>query len=402
MNRGPWSLDPEVTFLSHGTFGACPEPVVAAQAEWRARIEREPIAFLGRGLDAAMVDARTQVGAFLGADPDDLAFVANATTGINTILRSLEFQPGDELLTTDHDYNAVVNAMAFAASRDGARVVLAHVPLTPGGPAAVAEAILAAATPRTRLAVISHVTSPTALVFPIADIVRELGARGIDTLVDAAHAPGMVPIDISALGAAYWTGNAHKWLCAPKGAAVLHVRRDRQAHVRPLVISHGANDARTDRSRFRLEFDWTGTSDPTPFLSIPAAIGFVEGLAPGGWPEVMASNRALVLAGRQAVASRLGVEPGAGDALVGAMAAVPLPIPLGGGDAAAEELRRQLFDEDRIEVPVHGWPVLAAREPGAAPFGVVIRISAQWYNELSDYERLADALAARLPAMTPR
>ncbi|HKG55691.1 MAG TPA: aminotransferase class V-fold PLP-dependent enzyme, partial [Candidatus Limnocylindrales bacterium] len=355
MNRGPWSLDPEVTFLSHGTFGACPEPVVAAQAEWRARIEREPIAFLGRGLDAAMVDARTQVGAFLGADPDDLAFVANATTGINTILRSLEFQPGDELLTTDHDYNAVVNAMAFAASRDGARVVLAHVPLTPGGPAAVAEAILAAATPRTRLAVISHVTSPTALVFPIADIVRELGARGIDTLVDAAHAPGMVPIDISALGAAYWTGNAHKWLCAPKGAAVLHVRRDRQAHVRPLVISHGANDARTDRSRFRLEFDWTGTSDPTPFLSIPAAIGFVEGLAPGGWPEVMASNRALVLAGRQAVASRLGVEPGAGEALVGAMAAVPLPIPLGGGDAAAEELRRQLFDEDRIEVPVHGW-----------------------------------------------
>jgi isopenicillin-N epimerase len=397
----PWSLDPNVTFLSHGTFGACPDPVLAVQAEWRARMERDAIAFLGRGLDEAMAQARAEVAAFLGADPDDLAFVPNATTGINTILRSLRFDPGDELLTTDHDYNAVINAMSFVASGSGARVVLAHVPLAPTEPREVTEAILAAVTPRTRLAVMSHVTSPTALVFPIADIVRELADRGIDTLVDAAHAPGMVPIDIGALGAAYWAGNAHKWLCAPKGAAILHVRRDRQAGIRPLVISHGANDPRTDRSRFRLDFDWTGTSDPTPFLSLPAAIRFVESLAPGGWPEIMAANRSLAVAGRDVIASRLAIPPGAGEELIGAMAAVPLPIPLQGADAAAEELRRQLFDEDRIEVPVHGWPVAAARDPGAGPSGVVIRISAQQYNEIGDYERLADALVARLPAMTP-
>ncbi|MFL5680749.1 MAG: aminotransferase class V-fold PLP-dependent enzyme [Chloroflexota bacterium] len=402
MKPGPWSLDPNITFLNHGSFGACPEPVLAVQSEWRARVEREPVAVLGRELETLLGAAREEIGRFLGADADDLAFVPNATTGVNTVLRSLSFEAGDELLTTDHDYNAVINAMSFVASGTGARVVITHVPLAPADPREVTESILAAVTSRTRLAVISHVTSPTALVFPIAGIVGALADRGIDTLVDAAHAPGMLPIDIGALGAAYWTGNAHKWLCAPKGAAILHVRRDRQATIRPLVISHGANDRRTDRTRFRLEFDWTGTSDPTPFLSIPAAIRFVEGLAPGGWPEVMAANRSLALAGRDAIASRLGIAPGAGEELIGAMAAVPLPIPLEGADAAAEELRRRLFDEDRIEVPVHGWPVPAARAPGAGPSGVVIRVSAQRYNELADYERLADALAVRLPAMTPR
>ncbi|HEY0443205.1 MAG TPA: aminotransferase class V-fold PLP-dependent enzyme, partial [Candidatus Limnocylindrales bacterium] len=223
----PWLLDPAVTFLNHGSYGACPRPVLEAQAAWRERMEREPVRFLGRDLERFLEAARADVGAFLGANPDDLAFVTNATTGVNTVLRSLRFEPGDELLATDHEYNATLNALAEIAARDRATVRIAHVPFPLRDPDQVTAAILGAVTPRTRLLLVSHVTSPTGLVFPLGDIVRELAARGVDTLVDAAHSPGMVPVDLDALGAAWWTGNAHKWLCAPKGAAVLHVRRDR-------------------------------------------------------------------------------------------------------------------------------------------------------------------------------
>jgi isopenicillin-N epimerase len=389
-----WRLDPSVTFLNHGSFGACPEAVLATQAEWRDRMEREPVLFLGRQLEGLLEAARAQVGAFIGADPDDLAFVTNATTGVNTVLRSLAFAPGDELLTTDHEYNATLNALAEVARRDGARVVIAGIPFPLREADEVVDGIIAAVTPRTRIALVSHVTSPTGLVLPIADIVRELGARGIDTIVDAAHAPGMVPVDVTSLGAAYWTGTAHKWLCAPKGAAVLHVRRDRQAGIRPLIISHGANDPRPGRSRFRLEFDWTGTLDPTAWLTLPAAIDLVGRLMPGGWPAVMEANRSLALAGRDVLCNLLAIEPPVPDAMIGSLAAVPLPIER--DDAVAAELQRLLFDEDRIEVPVSGWPVPAARSPGGGPFGVTVRISAQLYNTLEDVERLGTALRARL------
>ncbi len=392
----PWLLDPGIAFLNHGSYGACPAPILAAQAGWRERMEREPVRFLGRELEGLLAEARTDVARYLGADPDDLAFVANATSGVNTVLRWLRFEPGDELLTTDHEYNATLNALAVAAERDGATVVIARVSLPVRQPGDVVAAILAAVTPRTRLLLVSHVTSPTGLVFPIAEIVGELAARGIDTLVDAAHAPGMVPVDVDRLGAAYWTGNAHKWLCAPKGAAVLHVRRDRQAAIRPLVISHGANDPRPGRSRFRLEFDWTGTADPTAWLTIPAAIRFVGGLMPGGWPDVMAANRSLALAARDLVCARLGVAPPAPDSMIGAMAAVPLPLAADRGDAVAEDLNRALFDDDRIEVPITAWPVPAARPPGAPPTAILVRLSAQRYNRLDQFERLADALGRRL------
>ena len=395
-STGVWRLDPSVAFLNHGSFGACPAPVLAAQAEWRERMEREPVLFLGRELEGLLETARVAVGAFIGADPDDLAFVPNATTGVNTILRSLRFAPGDELLAGDHESNATLHAMRAEAERDGARLVVARIPFPLRDASEVIEAILAAVTARTRLALVSEVTSPTGLVFPLADIVRELDARGVDTIVDAAHAPGMIEQDVAALGAAYWTATAHKWLCAPKGAAVLHVRRDRQAGIRPLVISHGANDPRPGRSRFRLEFDWTGTTDPTAWLTLPAAIDFVGGLLPGGWHAVMAANRALALAGRDLLSERLGIEPPAPDAMIGSMAALPLPVPP--DDGAAAELQRALFDEDRIEVPVLAWPVLAARPPGTPAKATLVRISAQRYNTLDQVERLATALVARLPA----
>jgi isopenicillin-N epimerase len=395
---GPWRLDPTVTFLNHGSFGACPEPVIAAQAAWRDRIESDPVRFFGRELEEHLQAARTTLGGFLGGDSEGFAFVPNATSAVSTVLGSLRFAPGDELLTTDHEYNATLNAMRAAASRDGARVVVAHVPFPVADKGEIVEAILAGVTSRTALALVSHVTSPTALVFPIAEIVRALEQRGVDTLVDAAHAPGMVPVDIDSLGAAYWTGNGHKWLCGPKGSAMLWVRADRRDEIHPLVVSHGANDPRVDagqRSRFRLEFDWPGTVDPTPYLAAADAVKLVADLAPGGggWPAIRAANHELAVVGRRRVAEALGVEPSVPEDLLGSMASLALPMPP--SDEAAIALTNALAVEDRVEVPVGPWPVLAAR-PGEQPRATLVRISAQLYNEPSDYDVLAKVLVSRI------
>jgi isopenicillin-N epimerase len=397
-----WLLDPTVAFLNHGSFGACPRPVLEAQQRWRDRLEAEPVLFLDRELDGLLAEARREVGAFVGADPDDLAFVTNATTGVNTVLASLRFRRGDELLTTDHEYNASLNALRRAAERDGARVVVARVPFPIAEPGQAVEAVLAGVTSRTRLAMISHVTSPTAIVLPVEAIVRELAERGIDTLVDGAHAPGMVPIHLGTLGAAYYTGNGHKWLCGPKGSGFLHVRSDRQAGIRPLVISHGANSTRADRTRFRLEADWTGTADPTAHLSLPAAIRFMGSLLPGGWPELMASNRAMALRGRSALCAALGTAPPAPDGMIGSIASVPLPASTGSvtiePGAERDPLQVELFERHRIEVPVMTWPVPAALERGRQPGLRLIRISAQAYLAPDAFDRLAAVLPAALEA----
>jgi isopenicillin-N epimerase len=276
-------------------------------------------------------------------------------------------------------------------------VVIAAVPFPLRDPAEVADAVVGAVTSRTRLCLISHITSPTGIVLPVAEIVRELEARGIPTIVDAAHAPGMVPLDVGGLGASYWTGNGHKWLCGPKGASILWVRRDHREEIHPLVVSHGANDPGTRRSRFRAEFDWPGTVDPTPYLSLPDAIRFGAELLPGGWPELMAANHDMALRGRDLLCERLGLEPPAPDSMIGSMAAVPVALPL--DDAAAEAFLGVLAEEERIEVPVVAWPVLAAREGGRGgrPKSTWVRISMQRYNTLDDVARLADALVRRLP-----
>ncbi len=392
---GPWRLDPDVVHLNHGSFGACPEPVLEAQRRWRDRMEAEPVRFLARELEGCLDEARAELGRFVGADPEGLAFVPNATTAVSTVLGALRFAPGDELLATDHEYNATLNAVGRAAQRDGARVVVAHVPFPVRDPGEVVEAILRRVSPRTRLALVSHVTSPTALVLPIAELVEALERRGVAVLVDGAHAPGMVPLDLDALGASFYTGNGHKWLCAPKGAAFLSVRADRRPLVRPLVTSHGANDPRADRSRFRLEFDWTGTADPTAYLALPAAIRTMGDLRPGGWPALMAANRRLALETRDRLTAELGLEPPAPDSMIGAMTAVALPI---APDEAgrADALQRALYDDDRIEVAITPWPVGSARPTGAPPRAWLIRVSAQAYVTTDDIGRLLGALARRL------
>ncbi len=403
-------LDPSVVFLNHGSFGACPRAVLEHQAALRARMEREPIRFLVQELEGLLDEARVRLAAFVGAAPADLAFVTNATSGVNAVLGSLRLEPGDELLTTDHGYNACNNALAVAAERSGARRVVARVPFPIAAPEQVVEALLAAASPRTRLVLVDHVTSPTGLVFPVERIVAAMAERGIDTLVDGAHAPGMVPLALDRIGAAYYTGNCHKWPCAPKGAAFLHVRADRQAQVRPTVISHGANSTRGDRSRFLQEFDWPGTTDPTAVLSIPAALEFMAGVSAGGWPALMAENRALAIAGRGLLLDALGVAAPAPASMLGSLATVPLPSPPGappllppGRALELDPVQRRLIERHRIQVPIMAgaWHDGAdgSHAPEASPPSErrrVLRISAQVYNHIEQYRYLASAIERAL------
>jgi isopenicillin-N epimerase len=391
-----WTLDPALVFLNHGSFGACPTAVLAVQAGLRAELEANPVAFLGRSLKDRLDVARVRLAAFLGADPDDLAFVPNATAGVASVLRSLRFAPGDEILTTDHEYNAALNMARFAAARDGARVAVARVPLPTSGPDEVAERVLAAVGPRTRLVMVSHVTSPTALVLPVERLVAILEGRGIPVLVDGAHGPGMLPLDLASLGASFYAGNLHKWVCAPKGAAFLHVRRDRQAAIRPLAISHGANDPRPGRSTFRKEFDWTGTADPTSYLAVPAALDAVGRMVSGGWPAVMTRNARLAAVARPTLASAAGRPVLAPEAMIGAMAALELPPDRGfalRGPADPDPLQARLLEIAAIEVPVHSWP----RDPAAGERRHrLLRVSAHLYNDAGEYVHLAEALRVLL------
>ena len=385
-----WCLDPKVAFLNHGSFGACPIPVLEAQERLRRTMEAQPVLFLHRRGEEMHDRARHELAAFLRADPEGLVSVANATTGVNTVLRSFPLAPGDELLVTDHEYNACRNAVNDTAARTGAVVTVAPLPFPVDAPSTIVATILACVTPRTRLALLDHITSSTAFVLPMDTIVRSLQARGVAVLVDGAHAPGMIPLDIDALGAEFYTGNCHKWLCAPKGAAFLWVRADRRSGTRPIVISHGANSPRCDRSRFRLEFDWTGTSDPTPFLCVPDAIGFLGGLRPGGWPAHMAANRALALRAGDILRGALGVPACCPEAMIGSMVTLPLPeAPPDSLDPVllVDRLQLRLFERFNIEVPVVLWPTWTHRW---------VRISAQAYNCEEQYQELGRALGMLL------
>lgn len=386
-----FDLDPSVAFLNHGSFGACPRAVTRARAQRLARLESQPVRYYVRELLDEQDRARETLAAFVGADPQDLVFVTNATAGVNTILASRRLEPGDELLVTDHGYNACRNALEALAARTGARVVVAALPFPVAHADELVAPILEAVGPRTRLALLDHVTSPTGLVLPLERLVGPLREAGVFVLVDGAHAPGMLDLDLEALGADAYTGNAHKWLCSPKSAALLHVRREHQPDVRPLVISHGANAELADRSRFLAEFDWQGTDDPTPRLGVPDGIATMGALLDGGWPALRRHNHALVLAGRDRLCQALGCEAPTPDDLLGSLAAVVLPPappregprPLLGQDP----LQDRLWREQRIEVPIFSWP---------SPERRLLRVSAQAYNHEDEYAELAALLPGLL------
>ncbi|WP_442940290.1 aminotransferase class V-fold PLP-dependent enzyme [Nostoc sp.] len=383
--RDLWSLDSTVTFLNHGSFGACPKQVLEFQQRLRSQLEQEPLRFFAKEWEPLLDNARSKLAVFIGADVQDLVFVPNATTGVNSVLKSLTFSPEDEILTTNHEYNACRNALDFIASRTGARVVVAKIPFPIDSPQQVVGAVIERVSPKTRLALLDHVTSQTGLIFPIQDLVKELQQRGVDTLVDGAHAPGMILLDLQEIGATYYTGNCHKWLCAPKGAAFLYVQRDKQLEIRPLTISHGTNSPRTDKTRFQLEFDWTGTDDYTAYMCVLEAIAFMGSLLPGGWTELMQQNHQLVLQGRRLLCEALEVQPLCPDEMIGSMAVVPMPITLENRDFMS--IHDELFDKFDIQVPIIPWQ----EKPR-----LLVRISAQIYNTLEQYEYLAKVLKGLL------
>ncbi len=386
LSRDAFTLRDGVTFLNHGSWGAIPLAVQRHHHEWLARIEKQTSRFFFREFEPLLDEARVACARFIGANPDDFAFVRNTTEGVSTVLRSLELNPGDEILATNHTYNACRTALEFVAQKTGATPVFATVPFPLRHPEEVLDAILARVTPRTRYALIDHITSPTGLIFPIADIVAALRDRGIETLVDGAHAPGMLPLDVTAIDAAWYTGNFHKWTCAPKGSAFLVARPDMLPALRPLALSHGANSPRTDRSRFRLEFDWPGSLDPTPWLATPFALATLATLHPDGWHGIITSNRAKTLAARDRLCHALNVTPPAPHDMLGSLAAVALPdrhfaptldrMPL-------DPLMLELDDRFDIQVVTLAFPTPPSR---------YLRISSFLYNDAEDINRLVHAL----------
>jgi len=386
-----WTLDPDVVFLNHGSFGACPRVVQQYQQTLRARIERQPVEFFVRDMEEFLDDARATLADFVGCRAADLAWVPNITSGVNAVLRSHKFKPGDELLVTNHEYNACRNALEFVARRDGATVVAANIPFPITRLSAAHDAIMSAVSDNTRLALLDHVTSQTGLIMPLDTLIPALRERGISTLIDGAHAPGMVDVDLEEIGADYYSANCHKWICAPKGAGFLHVRPEHQEFIRPTVISHGANSRRTDRSRYLVEFDWPGTWDPTAVLSVPEALRTLESCLSGGWAAVREHNHQLAVAGRKLVCDALAVPAPCPVEMLGSLAAVPLPDSAGPASTSplyGDPLQAELLKRWNIEVPLVPWPKHPKR---------LIRISAQLYNDISQYELLAEALRELFP-----
>ena len=383
-----WTLDPDVAYLNHGSFGACPRPVLDCQAALRARMEREPVDFLVRELPGLMSGTRAALGAFVGADPEGIVFVANATTAINAAVRAWDFEAGDQILTTDHTYGACRKAAEFIAARRKVEIVTARVPFPLSGPDDMLGPVMAAVTPRTKVALLDHVTSPTAVIFPIERLVAALNERGVETIVDGAHALGMVPLDLDRLGAACYTANAHKWLCAPKGAAMLYVRSDLRGLIRPLVVSHGY-DAAAQGVRFRDEWDWTGTIDPTPFLSISECLRFLGSLLPGGWPALMERNHRLAVRARAMLLEALDVAPPCPETMLGSIASVLLPAAEPGSPVAR-------LDQDQLAAWTRERGIESWFFPWDCAGRKVVRVSAQIYNHEDQYARLASLLREAL------
>ena len=389
-SAGPWVLEEGVLHLNHGSFGATPVPVLEAQQRVRSRMEANPTRyFLGGEYQSELDAARQAVAGFVGGDEAGLVFVNNATTGVNAVLRSQEpiLEPGDEIVVTDHEYNACRNAATVSASRAGARVVTAGVPFPIESSQQALDAVLAAVTERTRILLIDAVTSATGLVLPIAEIAAAV-EPDVRVLVDAAHAPGMIDFDVADLGASYVTANCHKWMCSAKGAGFLWVRDDRRDDMYHSVISHGYNGGwPSSGGRLHAQFDWTGTEDPSAWLTVPAALDAVEAMHPDGWPGLRRSIRELCLSGRRILLDALGIEKPAPDDMIGAIASVPVPPASHSGSEIFDPLMAALEQRHRIQVPVFIWP---------APPDRLLRISTHLYNDESQYHRLAEAVTTEL------
>ena len=384
-----WGLDPNTVFLNHGSFGATPIAVLDEQDRIRRLMERDPVHFVERVSHEMWQDSINELSKFLNADSGGMSFVANATTGVNTILRSLNLSKGDEIIVPDHAYQACRNAIDFVTERSGARTVVIRIPFRIDDESDIIDPIVSAINDKTVLAMIDTVSSPTGIRMPFEKLVGLIQERGVDVLVDAAHGPGIVPLNIRKLNAAYITGNCHKWICTPKGSAFLHIRDDRREGVKPLTIGHGYSSDLPSAEKFRMEFDWTGTRDPSPWLCIPFAISHIGGLINGGWEKIMNKNHEMAIFGRDLLCETLDISPPNPDSMVSSMSSVEFPWDEDVGPAPidGDPIHNTLFDEYRIQVPVISWPNHNRK---------YLRISAQIYNSKEDYEYLSDSLISIL------
>jgi isopenicillin-N epimerase len=372
--RAEWDLDPGFLTVNHGSFGATPRSVIAAQRAWQDRMERQPSRFMNTVYAGAMRGAADALGAFLNAAGRDIVFVDNATSGCNAVLRNVLLESDECVMILTHAYGAMRNAVRFVVDQVGARITEASITFPDPTEDSLVAAVIAAITPKTRLAVIDHITSGSAIVLPVQRIVAACHAAGVPVLIDGAHAPGQVAVDLTAIGADYYVGNCHKWLCAPKGCAFLYAASERQAGLHPGTISHGYGQG------FLAEFDWTGTTDPSRFLTVTDAIAFHQRL---GGAALMERNRALALGGGALIAGRLNTNVGTRGPVAGAMATIRLPV----DDVSPEHalaIRERLMAAG-ADAPVH-----------ALDGALWLRISAFAYNELGDYARLAEMVASVL------
>lgn len=384
-----WPLEPGLTMLNHGSYGVCPRPVLEAQAALRRRIEADPPRFFIVELERLMDQTRRRLGEFLGVDPSWIAPAGNASIALATAIRNAGLRPGDDLLVTSHEYASGLNELRRLSAERGVRVVTADIPFPIRDPGQALDAVLEAVTPATRLAIVSHITSATALVLPIERIVRELRARGIEVIADGAHTPGQVPASVGDMPFSWFTGSLHKWLCTPKGTGFVLVPPERQGSFRPLWLSSRAEKGRTDRKLFFCDFDYTGTGDFTGLLCVPDAIDAIASLRSGGWPEVMRANHDLAVRGRRLVCEVLGFEPPSPDEMTGSMASIILPEPRKPQPKRLydDPLQDNLRDHHAIQAPVWRWGARNLR---------LLRLSAHLYNTLDDFRRLAEALKIEL------
>jgi isopenicillin-N epimerase len=396
-----WGLDPSICFLNHGSFGATPRAVLAAQDRIRGQMESEPVRFFVQEMHGLMDEARRALSEFVHCPWDCIAPMPNATNAVATVMQSLVdagmLSPGDEILTNEHEYTACQNTLKRTAKRSGAVIKSVALPFPVAHPSEITSAVMSGVSERTRVVMMSHVTSPSGLVMPVAEIVRELNARGIISLIDGAHAPGMVPdLNINQLNPTFYTANCHKWICSPKGSAFLYVQPDLRSIVRPLALSNNAEKPRTGRDLFLTEFDYQGTSDYSAFMAIPAAIRFMGSLLPGGWPAVMEHNHNMVIRGRNIICEALSITPPAPDSMIGSISTMILPERMGTTpqrptmyhDATQDDILHRY----RVQAPLWGIPTSPRR---------FMRISAQVYNSVEQYEYYAAALCEMAGEMQP-
>jgi isopenicillin-N epimerase len=371
--RDQFLLDKSVTFLNHGSFGACPIPVFEEYQRWQLELERQPVEFIGRRLEGLLDEAREPIARYLNTDASNLVYVQNATSGLNVIARSFPLEQGDEILTTDHEYGALDMTWEWMCGKSGAKYIKHPVPIPVTTHEEFMESFWSAVTPKTKIIFMSHITSPTALIFPVKEICARARDAGILTVIDGAHAPGQIPIDLTAIEADIYSGNFHKWLCAPKGSAFLYVRPEQQEWVESLTVSWGWRG----ESTFITRNQYQGTRDAASFLATPAAIKFQE---EHNWPAVRERCHALAQEARSRISERFGlapITPDQPDEWIAQLVSCPIPTD------DIETLKARLYDEFRVEVPLgswngHNW----------------VRVSFQGYNDESDLDRLIEALEA--------